>query len=98
MDTDCGGWQIHITNRRVVRPWKITQVVFRELFQMLGNEFQWKQPPYEYEYEKMPIDILNGTDQLRIWVEKNGSYDDLLKIEIDGRSDFKEQRSEVLLY
>ena len=31
--------------------------------------FAWKQPPYEYEYEKMPIDILFGNGRMRKAIE-----------------------------
>ncbi|MEQ1730818.1 MAG: DUF1343 domain-containing protein, partial [Vicinamibacterales bacterium] len=37
-------------------------------------ESAWRQPPYEYEAEKMPIDILCGTSAVREWVEESGSW------------------------
>ncbi len=97
-DRECGGFQIHITNRNKLRAWKMMQVIFRELYIEMGSSFSWKSPPYEYEHEKMPIDILNGTNQLRQWVENNGSYDDLLNLEQEGMGAFSEQRESILLY
>lgn len=42
----------------------------------------WKNPPYEYEYEKLPIDILSGNEFLRTWVgdrsANKGDLDDYL--------------------
>jgi len=97
-DQVCGGYQVHVTDPELFKPWKTGQLLCREFFHMLGDQFQWKQPPYEYEYEKMPFDILNGTDKLRHWVEGNGSLDELLAIEQEGLEAFLNQREQVLLY
>lgn len=95
-DQVCGGYQIHVTNRKHFQPWKTGMVLCRELYNILGNHFVWKSPPYEYEFSKMPFDILNGSDQLRKWVESGGSYDELLGIE--DHSEFLELRSQYLIY
>ena len=97
-DRECGGFQIHVTDRHKLRAWKMLQVIFRELHHEIGPVFSWKLPPYEYEHEKMPIDILNGTNRLRQWVEKNGSYEELLLMEQEGMNAFNEQRENIFLY
>jgi uncharacterized protein YbbC (DUF1343 family) len=94
----CGGYQIHVTNQNDFKPWVVAQVLLRELKQLLGDSFEWSSPPYEYEYEKMPIDILNGTDKLRKWVDANGSYEELLAIESEGMQDYINKRETILLY
>lgn len=94
----CGGYQIHVTDRAAFKPWALCQLLCQAFYHYLGDKFLWKQPPYEYEYKKMPVDLINGTDLLRKWVEKNGSYEDLLKIEQEGREMFLSQREEILLY
>ncbi len=78
----CGGYQIHVTDRKAFEPWRLCQTLCREFHRELGSEFKWKQPPYEYEYDRMPIDLINGTDKLRVWVEKHGSraeYDAIMR-------------------
>jgi len=92
----CGGFQIHCTNRKTFQPWKTSMVLCRELFHHLEDHFIWKTPPYEYEFTKIPFDILNGTDLARKWVEKNGDYQELL--ELDSNSDFHESRKEFFIY
>ncbi len=62
----CGGFQIHLTDKKTFRPWSLGQFLMRELYHELGEHFQWKQPPYEYEYERMPIDLINGSDFFRL--------------------------------
>ena len=94
----CGGYQIHVTDRTLFQPWKVCQILCQELYHHLGDEFQWKQPPYEYEYNKMPVDLINGTDKLRLWVEHKGTFEELLEIEKEGQEEFKEMRKEILLY
>jgi uncharacterized protein YbbC (DUF1343 family) len=71
----CGGAQIHITNRENFRPFKTGVAVLKVLRELYGKQFAWKQPPYEYEYKKMPIDILAGTDRLRQDIENDVPLD-----------------------
>ena len=62
----CGGCQIHVTDRRTFRP-VLTGVSVIAAFRQAGPErVAWREPPYEYERVKMPIDILSGSDRLRV--------------------------------
>lgn len=94
----CGGFQLHVVDRKKFRSWKFFQTVLRELYQETGGDDFWRPPPYEYEYEKLPIDILNGSDRPRLWVEKKGSIRELEKIERDGLEDFLDRREDILIY
>lgn len=93
-----GGYQIHVTDRKKFEPWRLCQTLCREFYRELGTEFKWKQPPYEYEYDRMPIDLINGTDLLRHWVEKNGSRADYEAIMRPNQEDYAQKRAEALLY
>lgn len=75
MDQVCGGFQLHITDRSKYRPWRVGQFLLREVYHYLGDDFEWLQPPYEYNYTQEPIDIINGTDKLRHWVSQNNSIE-----------------------
>ncbi|MDH4468547.1 MAG: DUF1343 domain-containing protein [Bacteriovoracaceae bacterium] len=97
-DQDCGGFQIHVTDRKKFRPWRVGQVLMQEFYLRLGEKFLWKQPPYEYEYHLLPIDLINGTDQLRLWIEGRGSYQELEEIEQKSLKMFKDVRKNFLLY
>lgn len=94
----CGGFQLHLTDRRVFRPWRTGLILLRELYRYLGDNFQWRQPPFEYEDTLMPIDLLHGTDRLRHWVERQGDPEELDAIEQEGMENFLEQRKAVMLY
>lgn len=69
----CGGAQMHIISREKFKPFKTGVAVIMTARNLYPEDFKWKQPPYEYETEKMPIDILSGTDRLRKYMEKGVS-------------------------
>jgi uncharacterized protein YbbC (DUF1343 family) len=98
MGKPCGGFQIHVTNRKIFEPWRLCQYLLREMFKELGSDFQWKAPPYEYEYHKVPVDLINGTDKLRLWVENNGNEDEYQEIMKPHFDEFMDQRNSILLY
>ena len=66
----CGGAQIHVTHRERFKPFKTGVAILKIIHDLYRDHFEWKQPPYEYEIEKMPIDILAGTERLRQDIEK----------------------------
>ncbi|MFZ4713708.1 MAG: exo-beta-N-acetylmuramidase NamZ family protein [Bacteriovoracaceae bacterium] len=94
----CGGYQIHVTDRKTFKPWRLCQLLCQIFYHELGKDFIWKIPPYEYEYEKMPIDLINGTDVLRHWVEKREKFTFLDELEAEGMPEFLQQRKECLIY
>jgi uncharacterized protein YbbC (DUF1343 family) len=65
----CGGAQIHVINRNKFKPFKTGVAILKSAHDLYPEHFAWKQPPYEYETEKMPIDILSGSDKLRTYIE-----------------------------
>ena len=65
----CGGCQLHVTHRASFRPVLAGVAWMRECHAAAPGRFAWRQPPYEYEYEKMPIDILAGSGDLRREIE-----------------------------
>jgi uncharacterized protein YbbC (DUF1343 family) len=93
-----GGYQIHVTDRKTFEPWRLCQYLLREMYHELGSDFQWKIPPYEYEYHKVPVDLINGTDELRLWVEKRGSEEEYQAIMNKGQLEWQEQRKSCLIY
>jgi uncharacterized protein YbbC (DUF1343 family) len=95
-NTICGGFQIHITDKKTFKPWRVGQFMMRELYHHLGNDFEWKEPPYEYNYTQKPIDIINGTDKLRHWVENNEPIEILDSFE--NLNTYKQQLNEIKIY
>ena len=56
----CRGAQIHVTDRSAFEPVRAGFEVIRAARELWPGEFAWKPPPYEYETEKLPIEILLG--------------------------------------
>lgn len=71
----CGGAQINVINRERFKPFKTGVAILKAVYDLYPEHFTWEQPPYEYEKEKMPIDILAGTDRLRKYIEKGESLE-----------------------
>src|SRR5262245_40610342 len=61
----CGGVALHVTNARSARSVHLTASILAAVQRLYPNDFAWLPPPYEYEREKMPIDILFGSSRLR---------------------------------
>lgn len=61
----CAGAQIHVTDRRKFPSFTCAIEILRYLFHRYPGQFAWKQPPYEYEFHKLPIDILLGNGWFR---------------------------------
>jgi len=66
----CGGAQIHVIDREKFKPFNTGIAILKAVYELYPGKFKWRKPPYEYEFKKMPIDILTGTDRLRRDIEK----------------------------
>ena len=65
----CGGCQIHVTARHLFKPVLVGVALAGMFWRTNPSKFAWRQPPYKYEHDKVPIDILAGSDQLREQIE-----------------------------
>jgi len=71
----CGGVQIHVTDREVFEPVITGIAIVKTAFDMYGGDFRWKEPPYEYEYDRHPFDLISGTSKVREAIEQGDSVD-----------------------
>jgi uncharacterized protein YbbC (DUF1343 family) len=69
----CGGAQVHVTDRRTFEPVTTYTAVIAAARELFPRRFAWRQPPYEYETEKLPIDILAGGPTWREQIEDGQS-------------------------
>jgi len=65
----CGGVQVHVTEPAVFESVTTYTAAVAAIAKLWPDDFSWKQPPYEYETEKLPIDILAGGPDWRIQIE-----------------------------
>jgi uncharacterized protein YbbC (DUF1343 family) len=94
----CGGCQIHVTDREAFQPVAAGVALLEAFREADPRAFAWREPPYEYEAVKPPIDILSGSSRLREVLDGAGRAADLAEAWPDALQDFQAIRGRVLLY
>jgi uncharacterized protein YbbC (DUF1343 family) len=94
----CGGCQVHVTDRAAYRSLRVAVEMLEEFHKEAPGETLWRDPPYEYETVKPPIDILYGTDRLRRGIDAGETAGSLSADWSRDEAAFKELRQKYLLY
>jgi uncharacterized protein YbbC (DUF1343 family) len=94
----CGGCQIHVTDRHAFRPVRTAVELMSGFRQQDPSRFAWREPPYEYEHDKEPIDILYGSDRLRTTLDGGGDVSALVASWKPDEEAFRRTRERYLLY
>lgn len=97
-DRTCGGLHIHPVDYDTFRPWAVSQLLCSMLYQDLKVSHFWNEKPYEYEFDQMAIDFINGTDTIRNWIESHGQWKELMQLEKAGHDKYLNQRADCLIY
>jgi uncharacterized protein YbbC (DUF1343 family) len=94
----CRGFQLHVTDRRAFKPYYTTLTLLSVIREMYPGQFAWRQPPYEYETERRPIDLLTGDSAIRMGLERGRSAAELEGTWMEDLGRFLEVRREFLIY
>jgi uncharacterized protein YbbC (DUF1343 family) len=94
----CGGIQLHVTDRNTFKPVITGIAVISAIRELWPSDFAWKQPPYEYVFDKLPFDVISGTGRLRDLIETEASPADVEAGWAEGLARFAELRSQYLVY
>jgi uncharacterized protein YbbC (DUF1343 family) len=94
----CSGVQVHVTDRRVFPAYLTYLLLIAHARAQNKQRFAWRDPPYEYEFLKRPIDILCGTDRIRLALEAGVSPKKLAPEWAKDVVAFKRRRARHLLY
>jgi uncharacterized protein YbbC (DUF1343 family) len=94
----CGGVQLHVTDRESFTPVRAAVELIASFRQQDPARFAWREPPYEYEHDKQPIDILYGTDGLRQTLAHGDDVAALIRSWEPDENAFRRQRQPFLLY
>ncbi len=70
----CSGFQIHVDdtaayNHTEFKPYRLMLLFFKAIHHTHPGLFAWRQPPYEYEHTRLPIDLICGDPCIREWVD-----------------------------
>ena len=94
----CGGVQIHVTDRARFEPVTAGVQMVKAAHDLYPDEFRWKEPPYEYVYDRNPFDVIAGTSSIRQAIEGGSSIEALEQSWREGLDAFNQLRSDHLLY
>jgi uncharacterized protein YbbC (DUF1343 family) len=99
----CSGVQIHVDDQgyqhNSFQPWRLQALAFKALRYLQPDYPLWRDFPYEYEHERLPIDVINGSPLLREWVDdKHAMPGDLETLLMTDEKKWEEVREVFLLY
>jgi len=93
-----GGCQVHVTDRSTYRSMRVAVEMLAEFRAEAPDQVLWRDPPYEYETVKPPIDILYGSDRLRRGIDAGESAASIAADWPRDEEAFRELRQKYLLY
>ena len=97
-DVECGGIMQHVTDRSAYLPWRTGIAILNAIHRTWPEEFAWRRPPYEYEFERLPIDILAGAPEIRLAIEAGAETATIAAAGNAARAEFDAVRESFLLY
>jgi uncharacterized protein YbbC (DUF1343 family) len=79
----CAGVQIHVEDpthydHAAFKPWRLQALAFRALRLQAPDYPLWRDFAYEYEHDRLAIDLINGGPLLREWVDDVSAAPDVL--------------------
>lgn len=94
----CGGVHIHVIDRSLFKPVVTGVAIISAIRRLYPDRFEWKQPPYEYVYDKLPFDVINGSSRLREQIEKGTPPVEIEASWKEDLNEFANRRARSLLY
>jgi uncharacterized protein YbbC (DUF1343 family) len=99
----CTGLQIHVDDEaydhQQFKPWRLQALAFKALRQLHADYPLWRRFDYEYERERLAIDVINGSALLREWVDDdNAECGDLDALAAADEQAWRDERELYLLY
>jgi uncharacterized protein YbbC (DUF1343 family) len=73
----CNGFQIHVIDPEIFQPYRTTLAVYQAVRGLYPDHFAYKEPPYEYEYQRLPMDLIVGDRSVRRAVEEGVPIEEL---------------------
>lgn len=99
----CAGIQIHAEgaayDHEEFRPWRLMALAFKAVRRLYPDYPLWRDFAYEYEHERLAIDLINGTDRFRAWVDDAAAEaEDLDALAAPDEQSWREERESILIY
>ena len=99
----CAGLQVHVDDpsyeHDAFQPWRLQALAFKALRRLRPEYELWRDFPYEYEHGRLAIDLINGSELLRRWVDDPAAAPaDLDALATPDERAWREEREDLLLY
>jgi len=99
----CQGVQIHVEDpgyrHHAFRPWRVQSLAFKALRRLQPDYALWRDFAYEYETDRLAIDLINGSPLLREWVDDpSATPADLDALTLADEAAWEAEREDFLLY
>lgn len=94
----CRGFMIHVLDPHFFRPYSTSLALLKTVMDIYRDRFEWKKPPYEYEYKKRPIDLIVGNPSVRRDLESGAPLSHILDKVIKELESFISWRRPFLIY
>lgn len=94
----CSGFQIHVTDQKNFLPYRTSLALLQAAIILYPEHFEYKQPPYEYEFKRLPMDLIIGDRELRCQMENGQSILELEEAWQDELQAFDRKRKHYFLY
>jgi uncharacterized protein YbbC (DUF1343 family) len=94
----CHGFQVHVTDPAAFKPYRTSLALLQAALILYPEDFQYKEPPYEYEYERLPMDLILGDRKIREALEQDISIMDIESSWQEDLNNFDKLRRKVFLY
>jgi len=94
----CRGYMLHITDPRSYRPYLLSIAILGGVIKAHRDAFAWKDPPYEYVFDTLPIELILGDRSLRENLEKGMDPLELAETWRSPLEEYDDWRKAYLLY
>ena len=99
----CAGLQLHVEDgtydQEAFKPWRVQALAFKALRRLDPHYDLWRDFPYEYERDRLAIDLINGSELLRRWVDDpSATPADLDSLATADEKDWLAEREGVMIY
>jgi uncharacterized protein YbbC (DUF1343 family) len=94
----CGALQVHVTDRWAAKSLRLSVALLEAAHHLAPSQFDWRRERYEYVSDRLAIDLLFGSDQVRKILEAGASTDDILATFKENEAAFAEKRRSHLIY
>ena len=94
----CKGFQIHVTDPGRYSPYALSLGLYQAIYHLYPDKFAYKQPPYEYEYDRLPMDLILGDQHIRQLIESGTVIADIVSGWRSSISDYQQMTTPLMLY